>query len=133
MELFFEREPKNVLVDAAMTEVINRIKKASGLNNIHGGYKQIKDLKEFIFPPLPLDHEIIEKLLSEGKSIWLCYVAVEIDPNSMMDTLIENPSMSDWDFEEQYVKPIVQTETLPVGAFKFGETKFRQIKFIAEF
>jgi len=133
LELFFERKPKSKLLDVAMTEVINRIKIASGLKNIHGGYEQITDLNNYIFPPLPLDHDIVAKSLSDGKSVWLCYVAVEIDPDSSMDTLVENPSMSDWDFEEQYVKPVVQTETLPIGAFKFEETKFRQIKFIAEF
>ena len=133
MELFFERKPKSKLLDVAMTEVINRIKSASGLMNIHGGYEQITDLSKYIFPGLPLDHDIVAKSLSDGKSVWLCYVAVEIDPDSLMDTLVENPSMSDWDFEEQYVKPVVQTETLPIGAFKFEETKFRQIKFIAEF
>ena len=124
MELFFERKPKSKLLDVAMTEVINRIKIASGLKNIHGGYEQVTDLNKYIFG-LPLDNDIVAKSLSDGKSVWLCYVAVEIDPDSSMDTLVENPSMSDWDFEEQYVKPVVQTETLPIGALPFHNTPLR--------
>ena len=130
MELFFERKPRNEEVDLVMRVIVDRIKVASGLNNIHCGYEQINDVNDHLF--LPLDHEVVKKSLSDGKRVWLCYVAVEIDPDSSMDTLVENPSMSDWDFEEQFVKPVVQTETLPIGAFKFEETKFRQIKFICE-
>ena len=132
MELFFERKPKSKLLDVAMTEVIKRIKIASGLKNIHGGYEQVTDLNKYIFG-LPLDNDIVAKSLSDGKSVWLCYVAVEIDPDSFDDRLVENSSLRDWDFEEQFVYPVVNTQTVPIGALKNDQgKKLRTIFFLGQ-
>ncbi len=78
------------------------------------------------------NQDIIKNSLSSTKTLWLCYIAVPIDPDSEMDDLLENPNLSDWDFEEKYVKPIVGTQTVPIGAIKMEGTKYRTIRFLGE-
>ena len=68
--------------------------------------------------------------------------AVKIDPVLGWhpdDTLIENPSMNDWDFQERYVDRLLDCSTIGVGAIgleaigrKNQKGKLRTLKFLLD-
>jgi len=73
--------------------------------------------------------EKLENILKENNTVYLCYIAFPIDD---MDDLIENPNLSDWDFEENYIKKIIKSKTIPIGAIYFNnkKVKLRTVKFL---
>ena len=115
-----------------MLNLINYFRTKSSLRNIYGGYVQLKEpLDSFTsigmtsLVGMNLDSIIYD--LQSGKNIALCYIAIPIDE---MDDLIENPSISDWDFQERFVDSYLGCSTVPIGAFKLKniEGRLRTLK-----
>ena len=136
MKLLLVREPINNDMDSQMKMIIDQIKSLSGLNQLYGGYQQVKkieDLQPNILAAPMFNEDIVEDALSSGKKLWKCFIAVEIDPDSFDDRLAENSSLRDWDFEEQFVYPVVNTQTVPIGALKNDQgKKLRTIFFLGQ-
>ena len=130
------QEPEHHDMDINMRYIINDIKGRSGLNDVKGGYWKVDN--KMVQDPMGLklsgfDMSMIKNSLSiPNKVLYLCFIAVPIDEDAMMDNLVENSNLSDWDFEERYVKPAVGTNTISVGAIFKDDVKYRTIKFLSE-
>ena len=129
-------EPQHHDMDINMNYIINDVKNRSGFNDVKGGYWKVDN--EMVQDPLGFklsgfDMEMIKKSLSmPNKILYLCFIAVPINEQSIMNSLVENPNLSDWDFEERYVNPAVGTTTMCVGAIFRNNVKYRTIKFLSE-
>ena len=130
------QEPQHNDMDLNMSYIINDVKNSSGLNDVKGGYWKVDN--KMVQDPLGLklsgfNMSMIKNSLSvPNKLLYLCFIAVPIDPDSSMDDLVERPNLSDWDFEERFVKPAVGTDTICVGAIFKDDIKYRTIKFLSE-
>jgi len=123
------------LQDKILT-LINEVKSKSGLMNIYGGYVE---LKEPINSHTSIGYTSLEGMninmiidsLSSGNNIVLCYIAIPIDEE---DFIIENQSMTDWNFQETILDPIIGVTSVPVGAItsKNIEGRLRTLKFISD-
>ena len=130
-----DRNPPSRISEKGLTNLILRLRKISGLSQIYGGYNNIT---EPITHPLVnigrtstagFDIDEINSMILNYGELSLCYIAFPIND---MDDLIENPTLSDWDFEENFLKKIINTKTVPIGAIYFNNKtiKMRTIKFI---
>ena len=74
MKLLLVREPINNDMDSQMKMIIDQIKSLSGLNQLYGGYQQVKkieDLQPNILAAPMFNEDIVEDALSSGKKLWI--------------------------------------------------------------
>ncbi len=130
-----DRNPPSDRSDLAISNLVIRLRKISGLTQIYGGYNKITNpvntpLERFGNTTiLGFDVEEINTYVRDKGGILLCYIAFPIND---MDDLTESPNLSDWDFEENYLKKIINTKTVPVGAIRCNNdsVKLRTINFL---
>ena len=110
-----------VFVKDMISDIIYRARCMSGLKDVYGGYVLIEPpfdsfstigLTSLVGMTRVINGEV-ENDINLGKKIILGYIAIPVD-NS--DALIENPSINDWEFQERYLDPLLNCDTIPIGS-----------------
>jgi hypothetical protein len=131
---FIDRNPPYTVADSALMNIVSRLRGMSGITQVYCGYNKIPASSSSSFTTLGntsligFDEYDLKEIFRLHQEPYLCYIAVPIDE---ADDLIENTSLSDWDFEEN-VKSVVSAKTVSAGAIFFNNrnVRLRTIKFI---
>tara|TARA_Y100000741_G_C18144983_1_gene514729 strand:- start:97 stop:615 length:519 start_codon:yes stop_codon:yes gene_type:complete len=132
-----EEGSKNNNMKKFMVDLIKELKTLSKVKIIFGGYHLIDNsistgMESFGRTSLVgFDINYINNQIDLNNSLYLCYIAVLIDIN---DNLIEDKALSDWNFEEKFVKRFIQSPIINAGAIQLSkvdtDVRFRTIKFL---
>jgi len=129
-----DRNPPSDRFDEFFRNLISKLRRDTGVQNIYGGYNQIEKPPSMFdeigsCTALGLNTEEISQLLEKGKDPYLFFVAV---PLNDMDSLVEKPDMDIWDFEENYLKKYIPAETFSTGRILIHSesVKLRTIRFV---
>jgi hypothetical protein len=137
---FVDRNPPDKELDLFMSLVQKMIQSDLSISSVFLGYNLLTD-KIFDDPgwafwnsanightsTMGFDKKILKEVFSQGKPIYLCYVAIPIDEE---DYLIEKDDMLDWSFED-YLRDKINTNINSIGAISKNEhERCRTFKFL---